>query len=455
MKRVITFIMVIVLTAFLCACGQKISAQVMPSSEYIPQTTVDIEPEPVIEESERLLGIIVDDTSDFGERDVISLCETCGLNYYDFTDYIAVFAGEQEMNSAAAAEMVANGCGTIIFAAAGTSDIAETISLEYPNVKAYVAENQSNTGDDSLSGILVESRTGRYSTSGNITFTIFTITLDVIDPDTGGVTHLRTFSNENTRSCESWSDYGDYLSKYSSDLTKLAAIHILDNGESHVGWIDENGIFTDVTEIITPKSDFGALTKHDEAWFGPDDYFYFRDQTESTKSIKRVPLNNLMQSEVEIMYEGEKNTSMLPDGSIIEIGASGYSYYDSSMAYPAGSEFSDWVSENECVGVKTVDRGVFSSGRGIICRYLLNGNKDPYDWYEERTEIIPNIEGRDSRNPIVSPDSSTVAFISGLLSNGAETSYDLFLVPLDGGEPTKVPTNYTFSRYETTLIDWR
>ena len=58
-----------------------------------------------------------------------------------------------------------------------------------------------------------------------------------------------------------------------------------------------------------------------------------------------------------------------------------------------------------------------------------------------------------SANPRVSPDGSEVAFLSQLKEGSEENqNIELFIVPVGGGDPTKVNTNYDFT--ESALIDW-
>lgn len=85
------------------------------------------------------------------------------------------------------------------------------------------------------------------------------------------------------------------------------------------------------------------------------------------------------------------------------------------------------------------------------------------DWYSEKTPLTPDIKGRECRNAVVSPDKSEVAFLSSL-TTGTDTNYYLFTIPVDGGNPVKVQTDYQFnlSRDFTVqnshvdfLLDWR
>lgn len=289
-----------------------------------------------------------------------------------------------------------------------------------------------------------------WKSTGTFKCTTFTINLDCINPDTGEVQHLRTFSSEDTHSCslaKNGLGRNAVLSRmhFNSDFTQLTATLTLEDGSVHVGWIDESGKFTDVSAKITVDADdFSALTNHTNPCFGPGGYFYFRDATKSDVQDKRVPLDNLTASAVETVVD-DVNTwwneilNPLPDGTIgnknIE---NAWYYYDESMEYPAsGLYFDDWISPFECAGIDD----------NMIYKYTLSGDDYSYmnsDWYSDRTELIPDIEGRKNMAPVVSPDGTKVAFLS-VLTTGTDESPYLYTVPVDGGNPVKVSTDYIFA----------
>ena len=129
----------------------------------------------------------------------------------------------------------------------------------------------------------------------------------------------------------------------------------------------------------------------------------------------------------------------MPDGTVGEYVSDWY-YYDESMEYPAASgDFNDWISPFECVGIDD----------NMIYKYILNGDDSrPFgsDWYSDKTELIPDIDGRKNMNPVVSPDGTKVAFLSALTTGTDESPY-LYIVPVDGGNPIKISTDYIFVGY--------
>ncbi len=337
-------------------------------------------------------------------------------------------------------------------------------------VKSDEDESDSNTESDNNpepdtvdpinNGIIVVKAYGKSYYCTNIDAyeaTDFTINIDSIDPETGAVTHIRTFTNKDSQNCFTYiTGIGGYtrraLKNFNSDMTLMTAYKILDDGAKHVGYIDENGKFTDVTEKITTESDFGGLTNH----FAPciyDEYLYFRDTTNTKGQIKRVPLNNLTEKAVEVMDDDATwngtDICPLPDGSIID-GYDRYDYYDSSMQYPARiCDTYDWISADTCLG-----NGNGGNSPEIIYKYKLSGEGNCFGWYDDSSTFIPEVKDRFNWNALVSPSKDKVAFLSKLQS-GTGQATNLFLINIDGGEPVKVQTDYSFDGNLIGLVEWR
>ena len=93
-----------------------------------------------------------------------------------------------------------------------------------------------------------------------------TVTLTSINQTTGETTMLRTFTtNESDVSiyCPAEKAVNIALQTFSSNFDKITAYKKMPDGSQHVGWVDINGIYTDVTAQITASSgDFGGLTHH-------------------------------------------------------------------------------------------------------------------------------------------------------------------------------------------------
>ena len=295
-----------------------------------------------------------------------------------------------------------------------------------------------------------------YNSTGTYKFTAFTTSVILIDPETGEYRYLKTFSSERTHSCSALVDELSYntiqaRTCFTPDFSKMTATVTLEDGSRHVGWVEGDGSFTDVTAKVTPPSgDFGALTKQTDACFSLDGkYFFFRDETDGSKVIVRVPVDDLSPDSVEVVLENEGKLdglpiNPLPDNTVVK--GTKWVYYDINMRYPASpAAFYDWISETECVG-----NGILSEN--MIFRYKLSGEKDIYYWSSSSEPLVEYVEGRKNWDPVVSPNKDYVAFFSKLTTGTDQGTY-LFTVPLSGGTPTKISTKLSFSE-NTYLIGW-
>ncbi len=288
------------------------------------------------------------------------------------------------------------------------------------------------------------------------------VDLDFIDPDTGEKTHFRTFSTADTHSCTIYNGFFNtnthgYYMNFNDDMTVMTATIYTADGEQHVGWVDLNGAFTDVSALITTRSDFGTMVNHCHPAIYQN-YYYFRDLSNTDGALKRVPLDNLIPSEVETLVNkttwNGTYTYPKPDGSIEDGGQT--DYYDESMTQGASLGYCyDWINPNAWVGSYSSS---MTGNYAMIYRYYLDGNPNEYPYYDTREALVPTIKGRHNYSPVVSADGSKVAFLSQL-DNG-ETG--LFTVSSVGGEPKKVPTDYDIPFMEhigmgserIMLLDW-
>lgn len=353
------------------------------------------------------------------------------------------------------------------------ADMLQSLCYEIENVVSQVRESHAKYEESArinrLGIVVMKANFGSrytYNSTGTFKFVPFTVTLDIINPETGEVSALKTFSSEETHSCSA-GFYGGLFGTYSissnttatkryfnSDFTKMVATLTLEDGSVHIGWIDENGRFTDVSGKISASNDFGGLIDHQYPRFWSD-YLYFEDFTSETVQIKRVPLNNLTPDAVEILIEDVKWKGVYPnvDGSIRDSDSALCEYYNESMTYAANTnDFNDWISESEYVG----------TDKGMIYKYNLAGEPaKTYEWYSEKTALVPEVKGRENWNAVVSPECNKVAFLSKLTS-GTKQETMLYIVPIEGGDPIKVNTTYDFSNPSTSqyerwvaLMDWR
>jgi hypothetical protein len=318
------------------------------------------------------------------------------------------------------------------------------------------AEEQRRKESLEGAGILAVSYTAQpYSRATSATIT-------AIDPVSGEATVVRKFPTVgNNYELPYPGGFFSSNSPFDANYKRLCVTTVADSsGARHVGWIDEDGIFTDVTaQITSPGGDFSGATIHRNGYFGPDDWLYFEDLSNYVSKglsgsgfvIKRVPIASLNEESVEVLYNGSSGGHYVqPDGSI-EYGAI---YSDSTMKHCAHPEiFHTWVNPTTFVGFSRNSLGNIVPGK----IYLYDGspNREASDFRRgsNRREFLPNITNRLNYNATASPDGSQIAFLS-FLETGSDPA-EMFIVPSSGGEPTKVSTTYSFEQDLLYLLEWR
>lgn len=281
-----------------------------------------------------------------------------------------------------------------------------------------------------------------------------------IDPESGACGILRTFSSD---SCTIYLQQlgGSYIEanqNFNSDYTLMTAILTLENGEYHIGWIDQNGRFTDVSASITTKSDFGALTKHLAPRIGRDvikdkEYIYFRDHTNKREQIKRVPLDNISPDAVEVVVDDaigiNRNYVIYSDGTVGNV-----YFYELDGGNPwSGKTLGNYGFNSSDIDDIDFFSGVcIATGNDRICKLQV----DYYDKYViSCTPLIPDVKGRHNWNSVSKwkykyeyddgfphPIPVRIAFLSQL--EGIGQPIELFIVSSDGGEPNKINTPFSF-----------
>ncbi len=142
-----------------------------------------------------------------------------------------------------------------------------------------------------------------------------------------------------------------------------------------------------------------------------------------------------------------------PDGSADTKNFGMWEFSDESMMYAAlGGIFNDWISTTECVGTEHFIND-------MIYKYVVKPKGNFDHWYSEKIALVPEIKDRDNWNAVVSPEGERIAFLSKL-NSGTDHSTSLFIVSINGGEPTKVNTSYDLSNPNdysnlVALFDWR
>ena len=233
--------------------------------------------------------------------------------------------------------------------------------------------------------------------------------------------------------------YHTYREWFNDDYTKMAITRYDNNkGETHAGWLDENGNFFDVTEKLGLQSegDFSDPANYEAVGF-TEEYYAYRDNN-IQGGFYYVPVGDISTSAV---IKG----SPFPNGDDSDRYNSIYKKYD----------ITDWI-DSHTFFYNTGD--VYSAGSSVILDLET----------EETKTYIPG-SSRNNWNGVLSPDGTEVAFMSEPLSGNEGAG--LFITPLSGdGEPARVTTDiellgmniyYNGRDYDSCfdilnfLIDWK
>ena len=303
-------------------------------------------------------------------------------------------------------------------------DPAETEEPE--EVLGIIAMTSEISGDCTFRVVCINPNTGEQESLLNVTYT------SNVGKDTY---YLPPTMTVYSASASEW---------VSSDFSKIAATKYMSGtGEYHAGWFDASGEFYDVTEALglQAQSDFDDPACYFAGGFTEGYFVYYANNTSyDGRNYFYVPLTNIT---LDAVQEGDAINAELP-------------------ALPADSDsgynLSDWINETQCLADQYVER--YNRKTSSVIFDTATG---------EVTEFIPGTS-RYNWNGVLSPDGSTVAFLSSP-KQGTDAPA-LYITPLSGGDPTKVETVLSFSdsysinspnfvQYPTsggvcaTLIDWR
>lgn len=319
---------------------------------------------------------------------------------------------------------------------AGGEGYEDTDEDEYieEDVNSSEEEEDGYIPAERISGILYICRDYAYENVSGSTINGMTFSGDLqvwcLDPETGETKLVRSFPIEHLENAiggyEPWWIYTKHgfdenLERFAIDISQSDNIH------HHVGWVDQEGNYTDVTELVTvDQGDFSGHIDQFDGCFGPGGYFYYYDG--SWDNIRRVQVDDLRPEAVE---EIDAHLSLRVDGSIH---VRSNSYYDTSWKSMTDSRYmvdnTAWIDSQSYVGIQE-----YSYHQWTLKRISAADGSV--------TEIIPEIKDRWSYNPVVSPDGTQIAFLSSLQRSEDTHSY-IFVVPAEGGSPRKLETDVWF-----------
>ena len=213
--------------------------------------------------------------------------------------------------------------------------------------------------------------------------------------------------------------------KFSNDFSELAITYSLpDSTEEHAGWLNEEGDFIDVitTLGLQSQSDFSNPPIYQALGFTNDNYFIFEEFREHTYYM--VPVDAVAPENL-IVLEAI-------DDVAIAFGAPANLEDTTYEAWYANEQFaiSDSIDNNQYLASYSIDRG----SKPISCMTVFSK-----DGTTEKVEYLPNAK-RFTWSATLNPSGTQIAFLSCTSEEPyQDKKTDLFVVPLDGGEPTQIP----------------
>jgi hypothetical protein len=287
--------------------------------------------------------------------------------------------------------------------------------------------------------------------------------LTLIDPVTGATTPWRTFDAASAgidhielpsfpQTLEVTGLLGQSLTRnvFSPDYSRMAATTANDaDGSEHVGWLTSDGEFVDVTAAVhAGQSDFADAPQDTGPSFGNDGLFYWYDKNES--KFKRIDPSSLEPSAAEVISKDKVCRAFglrnLDDKEGRYVYSSVYVSDRGLYATMSTGVFADWIDGE----------------RYLVEDYTIGVGKataSPTADAPPVKDVLP-ASNRTNWNPLASPGGDQFAFLS---SNPNQAGTELFVVPVDGGDPTRVDTDYEFTQSNEgqlgvspphDLLDW-
>lgn len=317
-------------------------------------------------------------------------------------------------------------------------DISSTANSEQPD--------NSQTPDDAQSdgpkGLII-------MTTVSATGGPHTITISTLNPETGSLQAYAQFSYGQFTDGVYSTPNGDganigrgyYATRcewFDADYSAMAmSLMNMSTGESHAGWVDQNGEFFDVTAALglQSKSDFDDRVFHAAIGFTNNEQFVYEvrvyEGTGFYREYYSVPLNNLTASAVV---------------SGIALPGLGEDYR---------SSFTENYPDNRITDYSDSGSYITNERDGASLLHDSSGSTNAY---------VPGTS-RLSWNGVFSPDESRIAFMSNPKTGGA---VDIYTMPVAGGDPVKVETNFELAQRDyceigryvggnpcSMLIDWK
>ncbi|MFJ4264656.1 hypothetical protein ACIPYU_19625 [Paenarthrobacter nicotinovorans] len=241
---------------------------------------------------------------------------------------------------------------------------------------------------------------------------------------------------------------------FSPDFSKVTAIKNMPDGTRHVGWIDTNGAFSDISASTGAGSSqgFSSAKSQDTPMFGTDGSFYFasRDAGGSTKTqptiMKVDPKAKDKATATKVIPDSEGvNYFVNPDGSIN--GGTTSVLYQNGRQGVGVYNVQDWITDVEYVEISPGGEST-----NIYRENAATRDKDMLPYGISGRPLLPKTN-RQVFSPIVSPDKSRIAFLSKAPNS---STIDLFTVDSAGQtEPKQITLKANSLSTKTRFLAWK
>ncbi|MCF0239080.1 MAG: hypothetical protein HUJ62_01295, partial [Streptococcus gallolyticus] len=244
------------------------------------------------------------------------------------------------------------------------------------------------------------------------------IKVNLMNPDTGEVNTISTFPRIINDAYEIGTAGGVSYSeraRFNPDYTLITATksNPKTDNSTHIGYVDKNGNFTDVTEKVTPKSDFSQPPKQSSLGFDQKgEYFYFKSESTYSYGLNgtyKVPINNVSKDSLQKVenYQGQ----IYPDGSVAVDGKVASDSTLTCFAPHFGLNLQEWSKDKKTyLALDNDNPPVISLYRGDTLEHLGISHSTSEECHIR--DLIPKVKKRVIRSPIFSADEQTVLFIS-------------------------------------------
>lgn len=143
MKRTLSVIMAIIMLTALCACGQSNSieeptAPVQNDVASAPETQTSDKAPSAAPAGSRPIGVITDSEDHLNNGDMEELFRDCGVDLSMYGGFMLKYISQPSDALDAANNLLEKGCGTILFAAAGTDELVAQFENDHPSIEVLI-----------------------------------------------------------------------------------------------------------------------------------------------------------------------------------------------------------------------------------------------------------------------------------------------------------------------------